>query len=238
MVAPSYILPDFLSQCPYQLRVNPLTEAVTHNTEKWVLDTVDYDDKKRDNFLKTRGGVLSGYCYPDADAFHLQVISDFTEWLFCLDDHSDEYMEEEARVLGASVIQCFRNPYTCEDNAPVCQLAKDFACRLLQSGSPRCVRRFIDTIGSYVNGVVKQAGNRDEDSIPDLESYVSLRRETSALRPSFVLIEFAAGIDLPDEVVDHPLIRSMEMAVNDWTSWTNASPNSTPFDFGDRLIPF
>ena len=63
----------------------------------------------------------------------------------------------------------------------------------------------------------------DENKVLDVESYIILRRETSALRPSFVLIELAAGIDLPDMVVEHPVVKSMEVAINDWVSWTNVS---------------
>ncbi|KAK7690887.1 hypothetical protein QCA50_005989 [Cerrena zonata] len=221
MTTTSYILPDFVSQCPYQLRVSPLNEVVAHNTEKWVLNMVDFDEKTLESFLETRGGSLAGYSYPDADEFHLQVASNFMEWLFCFDDYSDKCTKDEARILGDSVIQCFRDPRAFQSDVPVCKLAKDFACRLLQSAGPRCMRRFADTIESYMISVTEQARDRDEDITPDMESYISLRRETGALPSSFVLIEFAAGLDLPDEVIEHPLIRSMEMATNDWTAWTN-----------------
>ncbi|KAK7690888.1 hypothetical protein QCA50_005990 [Cerrena zonata] len=218
----TYILPDFFSKCPYQLRVNPLTEIVAQNTQRWVLNIVDYDDKKRKLFLNTKGGVLAGHTYPDADAFHLQVIADFTEWLFCFDDYSDECTGEEARLLADSVIQSFRDPSaTCQNDVPVCQMARDITRRIPQTAGPRCLRRFLDTVDSYVRSVVREAAYRDDRSTPDVESYIALRRETSAVRPSFALIEFSAGVDLPDEVIAHPLIRSMEMAINDWTSWTN-----------------
>lgn len=72
-----------------------------------------------------------------------------------------------------------------------------------------------------MDGVAHQAGDRDDDSIPDLQTYIALRRDTSGMRPSLVLAEFTAGIDLPDDVAEHPLLRGMEDATNDWCSWTN-----------------
>lgn len=75
----------------------------------------------------------------------------------------------------------------------------------------------------YLDGVVEQAVCREKGSILDTESYTILRRKTSGVWPCFALIEFAARIDLPDAVVEHPLIRSMEEATNDWISWTNVS---------------
>ena len=69
-----------------------------------------------------------------------------------------------------------------------------------------------------------------------MESYVALRRATSGVRPSFVLIEFAAGIDLPSTVIEHPIIQSMETSVNDWVSWTNVSVNYLHLNNSKLLI--
>jgi len=57
--------------------------------------------------------------------------------------------------------------------------------------------------------------------IPDLESYIFLRRNSSGCKPCFALIEYANGIDLPDKVTDHPVICALEDAANDVISWSN-----------------
>ena len=93
----------------------------------------------------------------------------------------------------------------------------------MKSAGPHCAQRFVETVGSYLDGTVRQAAYRDDDVIPSVDSYIALRRETSALRPCFVFVEFAARIDLPDEVYYHPVLSSMELAANDWVSWTNVS---------------
>ena len=95
--------------------------------------------------------------------------------------------------------------------------------RFMKSAGPHCAQRFVETVGSYLDGTVRQAVYRDDDVIPSVDSYIALRRETSALRPCFVFVEFAARIDLPDEVYYHPVLSSMELAANDWVSWTNVS---------------
>ena len=91
----------------------------------------------------------------------------------------------------------------------------------MQSAGPHCTRRFVDTVESYLDGTVRQAAYRDQDVIPSVDSYIALRRETSALHPCFVFIEFAARTDLPDDVFYHPVLSAMELAANDWVSWTN-----------------
>lgn len=96
-----------------------------------------------------------------------------------------------------------------------------FFRRFLQTSGPHCAQRFIDTMDLYLDSVGRQAADRIEERTPDLESYIALRRDTSACKTCFALMEFANGLDLPDEVSEHPLIREMEDATNDLVSWSN-----------------
>jgi hypothetical protein len=77
--------------------------------------------------------------------------------------------------------------------------------------------------------VAKQADDRAKGYIPDLESYIAVRRDTSGCKPCFALIEYAAQIDLPDEVMSHPVIMAMEEATNDLVTWSNVkhTPSSS-----------
>lgn len=54
----------------------------------------------------------------------------------------------------------------------------------------------------------------------------SLRRDTSACKPCFISIEYAAGIDLPDEVMSHPVMIAVEEAANDFITWSNVVSHS------------
>lgn len=75
----------------------------------------------------------------------------------------------------------------------------------------------------FFRAVRQQALDRTYDDIPDLESYIALRRDTSGCKPCFALIEFAGGYDLPDVVVEHPSIQILQDATNDLVTWSNVS---------------
>lgn len=64
------------------------------------MNTDHFHDEKLKGFLETGGGSLAGYCYPDADEFHLQLVFNYMEWLFCFDDYSDKCKKGEARIIG------------------------------------------------------------------------------------------------------------------------------------------
>lgn len=78
--------------------------------------------------------------------------------------------------------------------------------------------------------VAKQSDDRANGRIPDLESYITVRRDTSGCKPCFALIEYAARIDLPDEVMSHPVIMAMEEATNDLVTWSNVNHSLFSYD--------
>jgi hypothetical protein len=83
--------------------------------------------------------------------------------------------------------------------------------------------RFIHTFDLFFQAITQQAGDRAEDIIPDLESYIELRRDTSGCKPCWALIEYANGLDIPDEVMAHEVLEVLGEAANDLVTWSNVS---------------
>lgn len=57
--------------------------------------------------------------------------------------------------------------------------------------------------------------------VSDLESYITLRRDTSGCKPCWALIEYANGLDIPDDVMAHEAIETLGEAANDLVTWSN-----------------
>ncbi|TFY76926.1 hypothetical protein EWM64_g7086 [Hericium alpestre] len=213
--------PDFISYCDYPLRINPSGPDVAKASEQWLLDGAPLSERKRKAFLGLKSGDLSAMCYPDVEADRLRVVADYMNYLFKLDDWSDEFEADEIHVMRDCVMGCLEDPVGFATEEPVGLLTKSFFSRFVKTGGPGCRQRFIDTMELFFRAVTQQALDRINDDIPDLESYIALRRDTSGCKPCFALIEYAAGIDLPDEVVNHRSIKILEDAANDLVSWSN-----------------
>lgn len=124
MPARTFVLPDLVSHCPYPLRVNPLCDTVTRNSEEWILNEANYTPEKRKKFLEVKAGILTANCYPDADLFHLQVSSDYLTYLFCFDDWSDEFDETDAYSFADCIMGCLRDPHGFHTDKAVGRLTK------------------------------------------------------------------------------------------------------------------
>jgi hypothetical protein len=96
-----------------------------------------------------------------------------------------------------------------------------FFTRLSLTASCGSRQRFISTLSLFFDAISRQALDRAKGEVPDLESYISLRRDTSGCKPCWALIEYANNLDLPDDVMEHPLVVSLGEAANDLVTWSN-----------------
>ncbi|KAG2753035.1 terpenoid synthase [Suillus brevipes Sb2] len=207
------ILPDLLSNCYYPLRVNPHYDAIFRVSEQWLFDEGRLVEPEITKFVGLRAGYLTAACYPDADAFHLRVCSDFINWSWKVDDWLDEFNVDGALGMRECCISGI-----CTDTTAG-RMCKSFFSRFRETGGPGCTERFIHTMDLYFIAGAKEVDNRTKKYIHDLESYVTFRRDTSGCKICFALIEYAAQIDLPDET--HPIMMAAEDAANDHISWSN-----------------
>lgn len=105
----------------------------------------------------------------------------------------------------------------------MCMLTKicSFWTRCIQDAGPGVQSRFCENVSNFFDAVHVEAQSREKRSVPDLDSYTVLRRDLSACRPVFDLIEYGLGIDLPDFVVTDPVVKAMNDAANDLIIWSN-----------------
>jgi hypothetical protein len=79
----------------------------------------------------------------------------------------------------------------------------------------------METMEFFFQAVAQQAIDRKRGLVPDLESYISLRRDTSGCKPCWALIEYANNLDIPDEVMESPSLLALGEAANDLVTWSN-----------------
>ena len=58
----------------------------------------------------------------------------------------------------------------------------------------------------------------------DIETYIEMRRDTSGCKPVFNLVEYSLDLELPDNVIKHPVIVALNQGANDLVTWSNVSP--------------
>lgn len=235
--------PDLVKSIPFPIRLNPHTRLASAESDAFIMEYGKFSEKQLKKFVGLNAGLLCGMCYAECEPEQLRVCCDFMSFLFNLDDWSDEFDTTGTKGLEEAVMNTLWHPETYHSDSVAACTAKSCVCnfnlfvttlinyarrwwlRMLKTVGPRCRRRFVDTLELYFKAIMQQAADRAAKRVPELEAYISLRRDTSGCKTGFSLIEYAAGIDLPDEVVEHPVIQSLLDATNDSVSWANVSPS-------------
>ncbi|KAH8117137.1 terpenoid synthase [Phellopilus nigrolimitatus] len=228
-VPQGYLLPDLVGHCQFPLSYNPHGDAVAAASDKWLDNGCpELTPKKRAALYGLRAGELTAFCYTSCDANRLRVISDFMNYLFHLDNVSDGMMTRETDVLSDVVMNAlwFPHEYRPAKGQPAEEisagkLARDYWLRCIEEAGPGMQARFKENLQLFFEAVHVQATHREVGEIPDLESYIDVRRDESGCKPVIDLIEYALGIDLPDVVVEHPIIKALVQSCNDLVTWSN-----------------
>ncbi|KAG5341349.1 Germacradienol/germacrene D synthase [Termitomyces sp. J132] len=220
-LATKIILPDLVAHCDFTLRYNRHRKQITRETKRWLFKGGNLNGKKRDAFHGLKAGLLTAMTYPDAAYPQLRVCNDFLTYLFHLDNLSDDMDNRGTRSTADVVLNSLYHPHTYYGPERVGKMTRDYYKRMIVTASPGAQQRFIETFDFFFQSVTQQAIDRANGVIPDLESYIALRRDTSGCKPCWALIEYANNLNIPDEVMEHPIIVSLGEAANDLVTWSN-----------------
>lgn len=215
------VIPDLVSHCTFHLSVSRHTKLVTKETKRWLFYGGNIVGNKQEKYHGLKAGLLTAMTYPGAAFPQLRVCNDFLTYLFYLDDLSDDMDDRGTRPMADAVLNSLYHPHKSRSSARVGKMARDLYKRILLTASPGARQRFIETMDFFFQSITQQAEDRAAGVIPDLESYIALRRDTSGCKPCWALIEYAYNLDIPDEVMEHPLILSLGEATNDLVTWSN-----------------
>ncbi|KAJ7152349.1 isoprenoid synthase domain-containing protein, partial [Mycena filopes] len=163
--------------------------------------------------------LLNSYCFPYAGEAGLRAAMDLHNVLWLYDEFTDTLSGAEGTDTAITVVRALREP-NFDDGTWICRMMKSFQNHIDRAG-PNVARRFIDHFCTYVEVVVKEAILREKNEVLDIPNYVTFRRETSAVRTCFDLVEYCAGFDLPQYVHEDPVFSSGYNAAMDLVFWTN-----------------
>ncbi|ETW81359.1 hypothetical protein HETIRDRAFT_51706 [Heterobasidion irregulare TC 32-1] len=201
-------LPDTLAHWRWPRRINPHYLEVKEEAAAWIASFRVFSPKAQRAF---------DLC----DFKHLRTGCDFMNLLLLFDESSD--VEDAAGVqLQADIIMdALCNPHKPRPAGEWIggEIFRQFWERAIKTASPQSQKRLVNAFSTYTQSMVQQAADRSHAHIRDIDSYLQVRRETVATKPAFALFEL--DMDLPDEVVNHPVIQDLSIWAADMHSLAN-----------------
>ncbi|CAE6435561.1 unnamed protein product [Rhizoctonia solani] len=208
----------------FGLKTNPHHREAEIESYQWFDSYGIHTGTKRQRFFGSGFGLMTAMCYPECNFARFRLTMDLVLWLFAFDDMTDggalDSVEGMRRAVDVTM-KSLREPDSPPPKFKVAATVQHCYKRMRQDGNPAMLRRFVDALDFYTQACFQQKVYRSTDTIPTIEEYIQLRRDTSAMKIGFAILEYTLDLDLPDEVADHPLVTELALAGNDILTWAN-----------------
>ncbi|KZT34976.1 putative terpene cyclase [Sistotremastrum suecicum HHB10207 ss-3] len=206
--ARTFVLPEMLNEWPWPRVLNPHADDAGPASAAWLEQFKPESLAVQKVFAGGNSeGLLSSLAYPTVDNQTLRVACDLMSTLFVIDDYTDPEKSTDVQAVVDRIKDVFRDSVTVRDGDVVSEITRQCWLRAKAISTPAQQERFIEQFCDYLDAVVLEAHDRDDDNVRDFEEYLAVRRDTGAVRPSIWIAECAAGV--PEHILNHETLLTL-----------------------------
>ncbi|KIJ41100.1 hypothetical protein M422DRAFT_255948 [Sphaerobolus stellatus SS14] len=228
-----FVIPDLWAQCPWPAIFHPNGAAIEAESDRWIFSHCPNNQASLLRIVPSlRSGALAAFCYNNCSDERFRLVCDFIAVLFLLDDITDELDTMDNDLFRDIITNALIDPTSYRpgmtngkehpaEEPDASRVVRDLWTRICAVTGLPVQQRIMKGLQEYFGAVRLQAERRSSGEIPSWEVYIEHRRLSSACRPLFALAEAGLGIELPEEVVEHPLMVKMRNYTNDWVAISN-----------------
>lgn len=212
--------------CPFPSRVNKYVDLLEDYATQWVMrfDLVA-DESAYQRFLKAKFYLLIAGCYPDCELEELKIANDWLSWQMTWDITCETSelgkQPEKLKTLHQRFIEVLNGAELKSDDIPRTRAFHDLRQRILQAKGARTLPYFVSAVNDYLRACMQEATNFKQSTIPDVETYIALRRLSASGDSYIELIEFIDHLTIPDFVREHNIIKELKLMTNNILAWCN-----------------
>jgi 5-epi-alpha-selinene synthase len=216
--------------CPFPSAINQHWEATEPHSFKWVRSfNLVTDESVYEIFRAEKFAILAARCYPTVSLEAIKILSNYIFWIAIADDYFEKVgINKQPQLLEsvyAQLVDTFKKEgdSLLDADAPLALAFRDIWQKLYQlpNGTSELMLRFAKHTEDYLQGVHWEAMNNVQGIMPNLATYMKIRTFTVGGYIFFNLIQITDGIALPPEVIEHPILKLLELAVNNITIYVN-----------------
>ncbi|KAI4254073.1 MAG: hypothetical protein LQ352_003319 [Teloschistes flavicans] len=210
------VVPDmFASIMAARPVVNPFYHDVKPKADSWVTKVIDADETWDSKNRKVDLCYLASIWAPSCDEEALRMMVDWNHWVFLFDDLFDEgpYSKDPVGAQKEvddtyAVMEDINPPVKREDN-PIRYIFQTTWDRLKQRGNADLQLRWKEMHKRFFDGLINQVHCQIDERMfsRDVQEYMDMRRGTIGAYPAIALTEYAVGINLSNEIVNHPSLQ-------------------------------
>ncbi|KAN0077982.1 Isoprenoid synthase domain containing protein [Tylopilus felleus] len=200
-------LPDLLSFCGvFKLRTNRHCRGVSLASEKWLLESGITLSSMA--WSAAKPGLLAAACHPTADPTQLRFITDFLSLLL---HHREQLVSQATTTVMAT--------HSGDPDTFIITYLSDRLPRVAYR-HPGWYLRFVKSQRGYLDARHQLAKHAAEGVLPDLESYIELRRDASGWRMALDMVQYAVDAHVSDVFLGDTLLARLYDHACDIAAWS------------------
>lgn len=240
-------LPDLISPIPFDLKHNPFVSVGAHS-DAWIKSFGFLDDPRAEKaYYESKFNLFTEVIYPESDESHFRLACDFINLFFVLDDMFDSgsaSVKKNPADMKATIkafIQCVKDPENASQNskalaalqkyvllALILEHSRDSLSRSLMrlsvaTGLANTAKRLQKVLEGFYYSQSQEDFDPANNIFPSIDTYIPYRRLNSGGYFTFFVMEIALALDLPDHVVEHPVLKRILDIAIDVGAFCNAS---------------
>ncbi|CAF1008954.1 unnamed protein product [Adineta steineri] len=216
------ILPDLISTCPFKLECNQEYEMVSAETNAWLTAYgILYSESM------TKYNLYWALAYPHASRTRLGNTCDAFTLFFLIDDLLDTsygkgISDKTKQQLLKNTLDCFQPTGSFKPLTSFAEALRDWWQRMRYSATPHFQERFINSYRIGLETILSLLADKKTcQSVPNLGTYIRIRRKTSFGDVGFAFIEYIFDIVLPDECWSNEALQRLMNCMIDISAFAN-----------------
>ncbi|KAF8266732.1 terpenoid synthase [Lactarius quietus] len=205
-----YYIPKTLENWKWPRRINPHHDEIHAEATEWIKSFERLKPKTLETIDGCNFNLLASLFFPSHEKAHLRTCCDFLNLAPVFEEISDSPShEDEVQDINKAAMSALFSPHTRrpKNEWVGVEVTRQFWERAMKTASPQAQKRIIKAIGAHTKAQNQRSADRRHQHIRSIEEYFEIRRDSIAARPCLALIKL--DMNLPDEVVQHPIIEEM-----------------------------
>ncbi|MEH2348150.1 MAG: terpene synthase family protein [Nostoc sp.] len=212
--------------CPFPSQTNKYVDVLEEYSLEWVLRfKLLPNESSYQRFCKSKFFLLAASAYPYSNIEELKIAHDWLSWVFIWDDQCDlSELKNKPEVLNnfhQRYLEILNGAELTSQDTLFSHALIDLRQRTIQRASIKWFNYFISYLEDYFCGCVQEATNRAKGIVPDVDTYIMIRRSSVGVYAVLALAEFCNQFMIPDISRNHSLVKKLELITTDIIAWSN-----------------
>ncbi|MBW4512005.1 MAG: terpene synthase [Scytonematopsis contorta HA4267-MV1] len=212
--------------CPFPSKVNKYADVLEDYAIEWVSRfNMLANESSIERFRKSKFFLLTSGAYPSSKLEELRIANDLLSWLFIWDDQCDlSDIGKQPEVLNDfhnKFLDILRGAKITSQDIPISHALNNLRQRILQKSTEEWFVYFYEAFEDYFNGCLLESKNRKLKIIPDIDTYIKLRRSSLGLEQNLIMSELCNQFILSKVLRRHEILKKLKYMAIDILAWCN-----------------